>query len=187
MAEILHHLGCKNLTNNGEATYQLVQDFSHQQYVNQLHCLSILSLDTFLSEKKSASVGLLYMFQAFPTRRSFNGDANHEPFKSFHAQLALRLAETWSPMKKVFTLKNAKCQFEEKTMGKTSKLKCVVDHLGTLQMFAFIKVVFKVSTGNLFSKLSIVHKYIKKITWHAMWDQGSHPLPTHGRHTEMTG
>ncbi len=35
MAEILHHLGCKNLTNNGEATYQLVQDFSHQQYQPQ--------------------------------------------------------------------------------------------------------------------------------------------------------
>ena len=32
MEEILHHLECINLVDSGIHTYQLVQDFFHQQY-----------------------------------------------------------------------------------------------------------------------------------------------------------
>ena len=50
MADILHHLGCINPTNNGiNHQPQLVQDFSHQQYIFTFFCGCLFEDGLFFS------------------------------------------------------------------------------------------------------------------------------------------
>ena len=75
MEEILHHLGCKKLVNNGRNCQpQLVQDFFHQQYHDSLTSVIIPNETSFCLALWLMVLSSQYLFRYLQRKLGFSSE-----------------------------------------------------------------------------------------------------------------